>query len=153
MPELTGWAAFVANVAETENTNEIAKTTGINQSTIYRWLHAQGEPKPVHAARFAQTYGVDVLLAFVAAGWITDEQAKVTPEIVRPVEHMTVEGIAVQVNRLVTELINRSDEGLRGGRPTDGELAEARLWWQHNDDDMHDDGVVADLAARDEDRD
>lgn len=153
MQDLSGWASFVAHVAQTTNTVEISKRTRINQSTIYRWLYQPGaEPRPAHAARFAQTYGVEVLRAFVAAGWISREEAGVTLEEERPAEHYTTPELEKSIRRLVSELASRSDPRLMDGRPTPGEQAEVHLWWQNNEGAMHDTSVV-DAAARDEDRD
>jgi len=73
---MTEWADYVQRVAGTDITTEIAKKTGINQSSIYRWLHDGAVPSTAHAARFAQSYDRNVLEAFVAADFLTEEEAK-----------------------------------------------------------------------------
>lgn len=157
MSEPTAWARYVAYVARTANTSEIAKTTGINQSTVYRWLNDGSEPKPAHAARVAQVYGDHVLRAFVAAGWITEEQAQFAPAAAeQPVEHLTNQGLTRQLDRLILEMSYRLDENYADGRPTEGELAEVHLAFRHMDEETavaadQSDEAVPDLAARDED--
>lgn len=76
---MTSWAKYVERVAGTDVSTEIAKATGINQSSVYRWLKDGAVPSTAHAARFAQAYGRNVLEAFVAAEFLTAEEAGTPP--------------------------------------------------------------------------
>lgn len=70
------WWEYVQRIAGTASPSEISRKTGIGQSSIGRW--GSSSPKPESIATFAEAYGRPVLEAFVAAGFLTDEQAKVT---------------------------------------------------------------------------
>jgi transcriptional regulator with XRE-family HTH domain len=81
---MTPWAEYVIRTSGTDVSTDIASATGIAQSSVYRWLHKEASPSTAHAARFAQTYGRQVLEAFVAAEFLTPEQAGV--EVVAPTD-------------------------------------------------------------------
>jgi transcriptional regulator with XRE-family HTH domain len=78
---MTTWGDYVTRISKTSVTTEIAKATGINQSSVYRWLREDAIPTTAHAARFAQTYGRNVLEAFVAAGFLTREEAGMPTDV------------------------------------------------------------------------
>lgn len=73
----TLWADYVATVIDGLSQKQVERDTGIAQTTIGRWLKAEGKksPQPVEVAKFAQTYGHNVIEAFVAAGLLTEEDA------------------------------------------------------------------------------
>lgn len=74
------WRSYVRRLSDGDNQVTISKRTGIDQGTISRWLR-DGTPSPAHAAKFAQTYGGSVLEAFVAAGFLTPEEAGAPPRV------------------------------------------------------------------------
>lgn len=73
------WAGYVARVTRGENQVTVAARTGINQSTVGRWLRGSRPGDCTQVAGFARTYGGNVLEAFVAAGYITADEAGVPP--------------------------------------------------------------------------
>lgn len=59
----------------------VSQKTGIDQTTISRWLRGVTTPdSPATVAHFAQCYGANVLEAFVAAAFLTREEAGMPPE-------------------------------------------------------------------------
>lgn len=70
------WWTYVQRVAGSASAREISRRTGIGQTSVNRWQTSS--PKPESVVTFAETYGRPVLEAFVAAEFLTDEQAKVT---------------------------------------------------------------------------
>lgn len=96
---MTSWGEYVVRVARTDVSTEIASATGIGQSTVYRWLHKGAGPKTPHAAKFALTYGRDVLEAFVAAGFLTEEEARVQPAREPDLTAVPAEDLAAEVSR------------------------------------------------------
>lgn len=73
------WSSYVRQVVGTDRQTDVARKTGIDQTTISRWLNptAAGTTRisSQSVARFARGYDVPVLQAFVAAGFLTPEEA------------------------------------------------------------------------------
>lgn len=60
---------------------DVARKTGIDQTTISRWLNPQGGSPRISSqsvAKFARGYERPVLEAFVIAGFLTAEEAGMT---------------------------------------------------------------------------
>lgn len=70
------WWQYVHNVTGGSSQVEVYKRTGISQATISRWQRSM--PQPDSAAQFARAYGRPVLEAFVAAGYLSEEEASAT---------------------------------------------------------------------------
>lgn len=63
------WAAYVRRITGDTTQKEIADRTGVNQTTISRWLRATNDPSHAgNVAALAIEYGRNPLEAFVAAG-------------------------------------------------------------------------------------
>jgi transcriptional regulator with XRE-family HTH domain len=71
------WTDYVQSVVEPgERQIDIAARTGIDQTTISRWLSGdQKSITPRSVALFARGYGRPVLEAFVVAGFLTESEA------------------------------------------------------------------------------
>jgi transcriptional regulator with XRE-family HTH domain len=104
------WWDYVQQVTEGASQIDIAKKVDISSATVSRWKTnaAAGDPAPV--AAFARAYGRPVLEAFVAAGFLTAEEAAVT-EVQLPddVSSRTPDEIQMEINRLVRELQRRAE--------------------------------------------
>lgn len=75
----TNWSRYVRRTSDNASGSEIEKSTGIGQSTVSRWFTNGTLPTPAHAAKFAQAYEANVLEAFVAAGFLTEDEAGMPP--------------------------------------------------------------------------
>lgn len=71
------WWGYVQRISDGATGAAIAKAVGIAQSSVTRWQ--TGGVRPQHAAEFARHYGRPVLEAFLAAGFLTPDEAKVRP--------------------------------------------------------------------------
>jgi len=67
------WWQYVQTWCGQDNPTDIGRKIGIAGPTVHRWLRS--EPKPDSVRAFAQAYGRPTLEAFVAAGFLTPEQA------------------------------------------------------------------------------
>lgn len=77
------WHEYVQQVVGTDRQTDVAQKTGIDQTTISRWLRASGEAGRVssqNVAKFARGYGLPVIQAFVVAGFLTAEEADMKGE-------------------------------------------------------------------------
>lgn len=73
---MSDWSDYVQRVAGNDTSTAIAEKTGINQSSIYRWINNGATPSPAHAAKFASAYRHNVLDAFIAAGFVSSEDIR-----------------------------------------------------------------------------
>lgn len=73
------WSEYVRKLTGSDKQQAVEKRTGIRQSTVSRWLAGEVMPSPAQAAKFAQAYGGNVLEAFVAAGFLTEQEAGMPP--------------------------------------------------------------------------
>lgn len=68
------WWNFVVATAGTDNQSEIARRMGITQPSVSQWKSSR--PKPETVELFARNYGVPYIRALIAAGYITEDQAR-----------------------------------------------------------------------------
>lgn len=71
------WNEYVERVAGDETQATIAHKLGVSGPTISRWK--KFGPRPENVSTFARVYDRPVLEAFVAAGYITPEEANEQP--------------------------------------------------------------------------
>lgn len=75
------WSEYVKHLVNGDTQVAVSQKTGIDQTTISRWLRGVTTPdSPGTVAHFAQCYGANVLESFVAAGFLTREEAGMPPE-------------------------------------------------------------------------
>lgn len=93
------WWEYVVSVSGGATQTAIADRTGVTQSSINRWRTTQ--PKSDNVVSFARAYGRPVLEAFVAAGFLTAEDAGLThaPLILSDIP---IEDLLTEVHRRVT---------------------------------------------------
>lgn len=72
------WWQYVQSVAGTDQQREIAQKLGVDQSTISRWKQTGIPGKPENVSAFASAYNRPVLEAFIAAGFLTERDARAT---------------------------------------------------------------------------
>jgi len=76
---MSDWAKYVDSLTQGESQDAVGAKVGVAGSTISRWRSGSRPGKPAEVAAFAVTYGRNVLEAFVAAGFLTPEQAGMPP--------------------------------------------------------------------------
>lgn len=75
------WQAYVRQVVGDDRNAEISRKTGIEPSTITRWLRAEGPPPsvtPPTARAFAHGYKRPVLEAFTRAGILHEDETGIS---------------------------------------------------------------------------
>ena len=73
------WPEYVRRLSRGDNQVAIEARSSIDQGTVSRWLRGKTTPSPAQAAKFALSYDGNVLEAFVAAGFLTAQQAGIPP--------------------------------------------------------------------------
>lgn len=72
------WRQYVEQVIGSDRQMDVARKTGVDQTTVSRWLNPKGKSMRLSSqavAAFARGYDVPVLQAFVVAGFLTKEEA------------------------------------------------------------------------------
>ncbi|GAB7003687.1 hypothetical protein JCM18899A_11580 [Nocardioides sp. AN3] len=72
------WAIYVRELTRDEPQDAVGRKVGVDGSTISRWRNGK-VGKVVEVAALARAYEDSVLRAFVAAGFLTAEEAKTPP--------------------------------------------------------------------------
>lgn len=73
------WSDYLRSVAPAAQQREIAQASGVDQATVSRWQRADAPPRPDNVAAFARAYQRPVLEAFIAAGFLTPDEANERP--------------------------------------------------------------------------
>lgn len=68
------WWEFVVETAGTDNQTQIGKKLGITQPSVSQWKTSA--PKGDTVRRFAAVYNVPVVRALIAAGYLTEDEAR-----------------------------------------------------------------------------
>jgi len=100
------WRTYVRRTAGDDIRQlTIAQRTGINQTTVSRWLSGERRAiTPQSVTNFARGYDRPVLEAFVAAGLLSEADARV--RVIRP---RTLDGFTVE--ELLEEVAQRTRQG------------------------------------------
>jgi transcriptional regulator with XRE-family HTH domain len=93
------WKAYVASVIGSDQQKDAAEKTGVDQSTISRWLR-NGEPgRAENIVKFARGYGRPPLQALVAAQLLTATEAKQRPTAAPSLADLTDDELLDEVRR------------------------------------------------------
>lgn len=97
---LMNWWNYVQEHTGGDTQEKIARRVDISTPSVGRWQ--RGTPKPENVAAFARAYDRPVLEAFIAAGFLTEEEAKA-----RIVIDKTVSPQSFSNEQLVNEIRRR----------------------------------------------
>lgn len=120
------WWQYVTAVGGGASQAAIARRAGLSPATVSRWQSS--EPHPRNVAAFALAYGRPVLEAFVAAGFLTDEQARAQVVRIDPTELTDDELVDEVRGRLATTralVLDDADPEVRALR--DAGLSDASI--------------------------
>lgn len=82
VPAVT-WSEYVRATIGSDQQVQAAKKAGVNQTTMSRWLNGGQAGAAENIAGFARGYSRPVLEAFLAAGFLTPEEASARVTITR----------------------------------------------------------------------
>jgi transcriptional regulator with XRE-family HTH domain len=106
MLDVMRWSEYVERVIGSDRQVDVARRTGINQTTISRWLAPQTDHSrrtSQSVAAFARAYGRPVLEAFVVAGFLTPEEAGQTVQPLHDLSTYDTGELAAEVARRLTD--------------------------------------------------
>lgn len=97
------WWEYVQRVSRGATQVQIAQRTGIEQTSVSRWKRGTGGVRPDSVAAFARAYGRPVIEAYVAAGYLDEQDAA---------GHITLaaDPAALRDEQLIAELERRLSE-------------------------------------------
>lgn len=123
------WRKYVESITD-DGPTAIAARIGVTAPSVSRWWGPTSRPRPEQAASFARAYNRPVLEAFIAAGFLTAEEAGEKPSAPPSLTSLDDDELLAEVRRRMQE-----------GR-NEGQLPEAEK--------SRDGGVVIDMpiAAR-----
>lgn len=96
------WRDYVRAVTGDASGAEVARRTGIHQTTVSRWLRSDEQPSFTSVLTLARSYDVSVLGALVEASYITEEEARSRPQRKTSLRN-------VSTAELMRELARRAD--------------------------------------------
>lgn len=100
------WTQYVRRVIGDDKQVEVSRKTGVDQTTISRWLKPEpGKERRISSqavARFARGYDRPVLEAFVVAGFLTEREAGITPDPPVALEDVDASELVAELNRRLT---------------------------------------------------
>lgn len=99
------WWEYVARIAKTDRQRDISdRVPGLDPSAVSRWKSGH-VPKADMVALFARGYDRPVLEAFLAAGFLTPEEAKARPSLAPDFSRLSND----ELLELVRERMGESD--------------------------------------------
>ncbi|HEY1179335.1 MAG TPA: hypothetical protein VGF17_24535 [Phytomonospora sp.] len=116
------WWTYVTGTSGTESPKEMQTMTGIDGPNFSRWK-AGHVPKVEMVAQFARAYRRPVLEAFVAAGFLTDEEAKARPAKTPDYSQLSSD----ELLRLVRSRMRDEGSGEDGAPNTEAGQAGAKI--------------------------
>jgi transcriptional regulator with XRE-family HTH domain len=146
-PGMTWWD-YLQRISDGAPQVQIARAAKVEQSAVSRWKSGGHGIRPENAANVARHYGRPVLEAFVAAGFLTPEEASAKPALAPALDELSDEELLQELLRRRTEHIGPS-EALAKGRGQ-RQSANAQVLSREEDDNLRGPEPPLDVAARDE---
>jgi len=135
------WWQYVQDVSDGAQQSEIARRLRVDQSTVSRWKG--GVPgKPENVVRFAREYRRPVLEAFVAAGFLTTEDANATVTV-PDIGQLSAADLLAEVRRRMREEVVGNAEHPAPMNPTGGSPVTRHLSAVSTPDPTSDDDTVS----------
>lgn len=104
------WTEYLRRIAGSgAGQAEIARAAKVATPTVSRWLSGEQGVKPAAAANFARAHGRPVLEAFIAAGFLTAEEASARPSVAPDYTQLTNDELLGLVRARMREERDRHD--------------------------------------------
>ncbi len=140
---MTWWAYVQRHSAGAPNAH-IARAVGITPPSVGRWSKPGVGPDPAQAAAFARAYGRPVLEAFIAAGFLTPDEAGEKPSAPPSL-------VSLDDDDLLDEVRRRMHGGSSEGRQPEDQEINVRSLDDHRRSRLIEDAQQVDAAAAPED--
>lgn len=98
MDDMTWWTYVERHAVGDTHATIGRKSGGLTGPSVGRWKSGS-RPDPAAAAAFARSYGRPVLEAFIAAGYLTPEEAQQRPAAAPSMDDMSNAELAAEVLR------------------------------------------------------
>lgn len=142
------WWEYVEHLMPSARQQDVAAAAGVTAPTVSRWSRREQGVDPRAAAAFARANGRPVLEAFVAAGFLTSEEANETPTATPSLGSLTDEQLLHEVRRRMshaaptthagvspaTDLASRRPERVTSTDPDDPTDDQPRQWAAHSEE-------------------
>lgn len=101
------WAQYVRTISRGASQLAISRASGVNQTTLSRWMDERKPSAPSARAviAIARAYKVNVLDALVEGGIMTEDDAKLRTR-------RRVHLLSVSTDELIAELARRAEKGV-----------------------------------------
>lgn len=96
---MSEWWDYVVRVSGTTVQKEMAERSGISETAFTRWKKRRHTPEASHVITFARAHGRPPVEALIAAGYITEKDAKDQIEIQRGADTLTDAELLAEVQR------------------------------------------------------
>lgn len=136
------WWNYVQETAQRDTNARIGERIGISGPSVGRWGRG-GRPDPVVAAAFARAYGRPVLEAFVAAGFLTAEEANERPAAAPKLDELSDKDLVDAIAARLAKAKEKSwDSGQSSPEDGDGEGGAVASMTDATDDDAATVGIT-----------
>lgn len=93
------WWSYVERIIGDDNQKTVAAKIGVDQATVSRWKVADTPGKAENVIQLARGYGRPVLEAMVAAGFLTEAEAKVRPAAAPSLNSLSDDELVGEIRR------------------------------------------------------
>jgi len=146
------WWRYVERISAGDDQKAIAAKAGIDQSTVSRWKSSKSPGKAENVAAFARAYERPVVEAFVAAGFITGEEAGERPAAAPSLDDLTDDELLAEVRRrMAARSVPRIRTARRASERPDPQLSENRAAYRGKPDTLHVSGSQDQIEAGSQD--
>lgn len=97
------WAEYVQRLAPGKRQAEIAALAGIAQTGVSRWLSGHSAPRVDSVIRLARNLGRSPIEALVAAGYLTAEEAGISPALYISIREFATDELLAEIRRRVAD--------------------------------------------------
>ena len=142
------WWQYVTSIAGGDTQTQISQKSGVTQSNVSRWRREKQGVDPTSVAAVARAYGRPVLEAFIAAGFLSEDEARAQVTITRyeqPDDETLLDLLAAR--------LRRDGEAGEGSGQQPAPMKQAGLGPAHQQHDHQMSEGDYTLAARDADDD
>ncbi len=104
------WWEYVERISAYASQKDIAATTGLEQSSVSRWKLSGATPRWEAVVATARAYNRPPIEAFIAAGYITPEEAAEVVRLVASPAELSTQDLLAELGRRALRRGNGEDD-------------------------------------------